>query len=171
MLRYFLVAAVLVVGTAIVATAYHRYHLRIVVRGGRGTMPPRASSALLPSAQSERGLRGAAPWALSALPECMLQTQEWKGTLSEVTAHVPRGARPVAPLSELRYGNCTIFVSRDQAVVHRGDDWLVIPPLAHLYTFVLGRGGERNGVALVRSSCAGERCSSVLRIYRAFAPQ
>lgn len=171
MLRYFVIAAILVVGAIVIVTAYDQYRLRIVVRGGRGTMAPRAEATVRPVAHRERGLRGAAPWALSALPECMLQTQEWTGTLPTVRAHLPHGARQAAPGSALRYGDCTILVSRDQAVVRRGDDVLVVPPVSHLYTFATRAGGTREGVALVRTSCDRGRCTSVLRVYRAFAPQ
>lgn len=170
MLRYFVVAAVLVIGTAVVVTAYHHYELHVVVRGGRGKMAPRAQPSVRPEPRRLRGLRGPAPWALSALPECMLQTQEWSGTLSTVRPHVPHGAQEVTTWSALRYGDCTIYVSHDQAVVHRGEDWLVIPPVAHLYTYAI-HGGARDGVALLRTSCTNGRCSTVLRVYHAFAPQ
>lgn len=164
MLRYFVIASVLVVGTFVGITAYHRYHLPIAVKGGRATMPPHASSSAPPSSHRVQGLRGDAPWALSALPECLVQTQEWKGSLGVVTSHVPRGARAVAPWSVLHYGDCTIFVARGQAVVHRGQDWLRIPPLIRLYTYSSIRSA---GIALVRSVCAGARCPAILRVYRA----
>jgi len=165
-LRYFVIATVLVVGAWAAIAAYHEYRLRIVVRGGSGTMPPHASSSAPPSARYARGLRGAAPWALSALPECLLQTEEWKGTLGAVLAHLPRGARSVPPATTLDYGDCAILVSSNRAVVHRGRDWLTIPPVAHLYTFASSGGG----VALVRSSCAGAECAAVLRVYARSAP-
>lgn len=166
MLRYFVIATVLVVGIFVAVAAYHEYRLHIVVRGGRATMPPRASSSALPNARLARGLRGPAPWALSALPECLEQTQEWKGQLSFVRAHLPRGARAVAPWTVLHYGDCSVFVSHDQALVHRGQDWLSIPPVAHLYTFAAGSAGDEQGVALIRSSCEGAKCAAVLRLYQ-----
>lgn len=166
MLRYFVVATVLVVGVFVAVAAYHEYRLHIVVRGGRATMPPHATSSAPPSEGRARGLRGAAPWALSALPECLVQTQEWKGALTFVREHLPRGAREVAPWTVLHYGDCAVFVSHDQALVHRGADWLSIPPVAHLYTFAVRSSGNEQGVALIRSSCGSTRCPAVLRLYQ-----
>ena len=166
MLRYFVIATVLVVGTAVAVTAYYQYHLHIVVRGGRATMPPRASSSAPPSAHRTQGLRGPAPWALSALPECLIQTQEWKGSLAFVRSHLPPGAHEVRPWTVLHYGDCVVFVSRDQAVVHRGNDWLEIPPVAHLYTFAVFPSDAQSGVALIASKCAASQCTAVLRVYQ-----
>ncbi len=159
MLRYLAIATVLVVGTFVAVTAYHTYALHIRVQGGRATMSPKPNASQTPSRPQARGLRGDAPWALSALPECLVQVQEWRGTASFVRAHLPSGAGAIVPPAVLRYGDCTIFVSDRQAVVHRGEDWLRIPPTAFFY-----RTAE--SLALLRSSCALGRCVAVLRIYR-----
>lgn len=127
-------------------------------------MQPRAAARDVSSHHAPPPLRGDAPWALSALPECMIQTQEWKGTLAWVRGHLPRLARLVAPSSTLRYNNCTIVVSRDDAVVSRGSDRLRIPPIAHLYRFPAANGRPQ-GIALIRSDCVRAACRSVLRIY------
>ncbi len=171
MLRYFVIAAIVVVGIFVGVTVHYRYRLPINVGSGRATMPPHASSSAPPSAHAERGLHGQAPWALSALPECMIQTDEWKGSFDGVRAHLPRNARAVHAWSVLHYGDCTIFVSHDQALVHRGDDWLQIPPIAHLYTFAGAASEGVAGVALIRSSCEERRCGSVLRLYTTKVPK
>lgn len=101
-------------------------------------------------------MRGDAPWALSALPDCLIQQSEATGTLAYVRSKLPRGATAVAPGTVLHYGSCTIFVRDGEALVSRGDDRLRIPPHVTLY-----RVG--NVLALLRDTAArGE-----LRIYKA----
>ncbi|HEY9084992.1 MAG TPA: hypothetical protein VIN40_03510 [Candidatus Tyrphobacter sp.] len=159
MLRYLVIAAVLVVGTFVAVTAYHTYALRIRVQGGRATMPPKPNASQTPSRAPTRALRGDAPWALSALPECLVQVQEWTGTRRFALAHLPRGARAVTPPAVLRYGDCTIEVRDGEAFVRRGADRLRIPPIARFYRMA-------DGIALLRSAgCAGLSCASVLRVY------
>jgi hypothetical protein len=159
MLRYFVIATVLVVGAALLVTAsYHR--LRIEVGAGRGTIAPKPAPPLRPSHAAPRGLRGDAPWALSALPECLIQIEEWEGALSSVRAHLPSGANRIAPPATLRYADCTVRISGQQAFVTRSDTHLRIPPYATFYRL------ERGGLALVRASgCQRPSCPAVLRIY------
>ncbi|MGH7738158.1 MAG: hypothetical protein ACREMP_09880 [Candidatus Tyrphobacter sp.] len=162
MIRYFVIATVLVVGIFVAVTAFHQYRLRIVVRGGKATMTPHASSSVPPHRHLVRGFHAIAPWALSALPECLTPIEEWKGQLRDVRAHLPRGARKVIAPALLQYGNCTVKVLSDSAVVTRGHDRMTIAPIAHLYTY---EDSGTHGVALLRSLCAGLRCRSVLRVY------
>jgi hypothetical protein len=165
MLRYFAVAALLVVGTFVAVTAYHRYSLRIRVAGGRATMAPRPNASETPSRSTQLVLRGDAPWALSALPECLIQVQEWKGTMRYVRSHIPHGASAIAPPDVLHYGDCTIAIHGDEAFVQRGKDRLRIPPLARFYRM-------ESGIALLRSTgCASPACASVLRVYASVRSQ
>lgn len=78
-------------------------------------------------------LRGDAPWALSALPGCLRQTQETRGELDYVRAHLPAGARAIMPPATLTYGTCTISVVGVEAYVRRGSDRLRIPPRVQFY--------------------------------------
>jgi hypothetical protein len=158
MARYFVIAAVLVVGTFVGITAYYHYGLTIKVGTSRATMPPHASSSAPPSAYRHRGLRGDAPWALSALPECLVQTGEWKGPIAAVRAHVPRGAQALVPPQTLSFGDCTLFIDGDEAFVRRGDDRLRIPPHVRFYGFL-------RGLAMLRVACRGGGCPAVLRVY------
>ncbi len=100
-------------------------------------------------------LRGDAPWALSALPDCLIQESEATGTLAYVRSKLPRGATAVGAGTVLHYGSCTIFVRDGEALVYRGGDRLRIPPHVTLY-----RAG--NELALLRDSDA----SGELRVYK-----
>ncbi len=165
MWRYFLIATVLVIGTAILITALHPFRLRIAVGPGRGTMAPKPAPPLPAASMPPRGLRGNAPWALSALPECLIQTEEWKGTASAVRAHLPAGAIRILAPATLHYADCTVTVTDAQAFVVRSDTQLRIPPYATFYRL------SGNGLALLRSSgCAGAQCPAVLRIYSTPGP-
>lgn len=76
-----------------------------------------------------------APWALSALPECLLPQSVWRArTIAGLMVHVPPGAMRIAPGTDLRYRNCTIAVRARDAVVTRGGDRFHIPPLSQFFT-------------------------------------
>ncbi|HUY40972.1 MAG TPA: hypothetical protein VMV82_05335 [Candidatus Dormibacteraeota bacterium] len=159
MLRYFVIATVLVVGTLVAATAYHEYRLRIVVGSGKGYVPPKPAASLAPGHRIRQGLRGDAAWALSALPECMIQIAEWKGRREALTSHLPFTARAVAAPAVLRYGDCAITVVDDEAYVRRGHDRLRIPPHVRFYLIP-------GGIATLRAGCTAGSCAAVLRVYR-----
>ncbi len=90
-------------------------------------------------------MRGDAPWALSALPDCLIPQSESTGTLAYVRSKVPAGATAVPAGTILHYGPCTILVRDGEALVSRGPDRLRIPPHVTLY-----RAGSR--LALLRES-------------------
>ncbi len=160
MLRYFVIATVLVVGAIVAATAYHQYRLRIVVGSGKGYVPPKPAASLAPGRRTPYGLRGDAAWALSALPECMIQTQEWKGRREALMSHLPTAARAIAAPAVLRYGDCAITIVDDEAYVRRGQDRLRIPPRVRFYLIP-------GGIATLRDAgCTGGTCAAVLRLYR-----
>jgi hypothetical protein len=161
LLRYYLIATCIVLTVAVLATAWsNRDRIRATV-SSQQSRPQRFEPASTPhggfQAQGGTGnghLQGDAPWALSALPECLIQRSEATGTLAYVRSKLPHGATAVAPGTVLRYGSCTISVRDGEALVSRGNDRLRIPPHVTLY-----RAG--NVLALLRDTGArGE-----LRIY------
>ena len=96
-----------------------------------------------------------APWALSALPECVLQQSVWRAhTVAGLQPHLPAAAQPVAPGSVLVYRNCTLEVRSNDATVTRGKDRFHIPPDTHFYSY-------DDELIFVRQSKAAE-----LRTYR-----
>jgi hypothetical protein len=98
--------------------------------------------------------RGDAPWALSALPECLTQLSVTTGSPAYVRSHVPAGATPVVPPATLTYGDCTISVADDEAQVRRGNDRFHIPGSVRFF-----RGPAL--LAVLRSGGGGNE----LRIY------
>lgn len=78
-------------------------------------------------------LTGDAPWALSALPECLMQLSESNGSAAYVRAHLPAGAVPIRPPATLHYGDCSVTIAGDEAYVRRGSDRLRIPPSVQFY--------------------------------------
>jgi hypothetical protein len=124
---------VIVVGGAVLATAWvNRDLIRIRIASVyAGSPKPAAPNE--PIAGGGAPLRGDAPWALSALPECLIQTSESTGPSSYVRAHLPPGALAVAPPARLVYGDCAISIVGDEAYVQRGNDRLRIPPHVRFY--------------------------------------
>lgn len=157
MLRYYAVATVLVFAVAIAITAWsNRDLIRIRLASTNLRVPPKPADPYGTGARSNGALRGDAPWALSALPDCLRQRQKTTGPEAYVAAHLPAGMAPVAPGSTLVYGPCTISVAGGEAWVTRGPDRLRIPPNVQFY--------RAPGVlALVRSSGSNYE----LRIYDA----
>jgi len=93
--------------------------------------------------QTPPPLRGSAPWALSALPECFHQDAQRSGTPAFARAKFPAGAVPVPSGVRLVIADCTLDVERRSAVVVRGDNRLLVPPVARFYiagkTLILDR--------------------------------
>jgi hypothetical protein len=77
-----------------------------------------------------------------------------KGPPAYVRAHLPAGARAIAPPATLTYGECRIMISGDEALVSRGADRLRIPPRAQFYR-------AKGMLVLVRESPDGTE----LRVY------
>lgn len=134
MFRYFVLATAIVVGSCIAVTGWvNRDLIRIKIASVYASARPKAEPSSAIGNGSRSGLRGDAPWALSAFPECLQQTSESTGSLAYVLAHLPSGAVEVAPPSTLVYGDCTVFFSGDEAYVRRGTDRFRIPPRVRLY--------------------------------------
>jgi hypothetical protein len=160
MLRYLLLATIIVLGVAMAVAGWvNRDAIRIKIASVYVRVHPKPQPSNEPGVGSSKGLRGDAPWALSALPECLIQTSETTGPLAYVLRHVPSGATPVAVPGTLRYADCTIELAGDEAVVRRGDDRFRIPP--HVRFF------QAPGIlALLRLSSNGND----LRVYEPTRP-
>jgi hypothetical protein len=137
--RYYVIATVIVLSVAVLATAWtNRDRIREAV--SHATPPARYAASSKPHGgfEGESGtgrapMRGDAPWALSALPDCLIQQSESTGTLAYVRSKLPEGATAVPGGTILHYGPCTISVRDGEAVVSRGSDRLRIPPRVTLY--------------------------------------
>ena len=134
MVRYLILSTVIVLSVAVLATAWvNRDLIRIKVGSAYAHVRAKAGGAGAPAPPASAALRGDAPWALSALPECLTQVSESSGPASYVRARLPRGAAPIVPPATLVYGDCTITIAGDQADVRRGADRLRIPPSVQFY--------------------------------------
>jgi hypothetical protein len=155
MLRYYAIATVIVLAIAVLATAWeHRDLIRIRIGSTNLQVSPKPAGAMGPAQTQSGALHGDAPWALSALPDCLQQISESTGSVSYVRSRLPPGSSPVSAGSLLIYGNCTILVGDAELSVRRGPDRLRVPPHVTLYR----AGGE---LALLRMT--GK--SGELRVY------
>ncbi|MDQ2663663.1 MAG: hypothetical protein M3Y18_06475 [Candidatus Eremiobacteraeota bacterium] len=116
---------------------------------------PPAQGGLIAAAQHFGAVYGDAPWALSALPECLDQTRIVTGRPAYVLRHKSERFVRVPP-STLHVADCTLIVRADSILVQRGKDRLRIPPPAQLFRF----GGE---LALLRANAK----HAELRLYAA----
>ena len=130
----------------------HELQIRAVKASG----PPTIGRKQPPSQMRPGPLGAEAPWALSALPECLLQQTVWHArTTAGLQPHMPGAARPIAAGSILTYRNCTLEIRRNDATVTRGKDRFHIPPDSHFYSY-------DDELIFVRQSRAAE-----LRTYKA----
>lgn len=133
MLRYYAIATALVLGIAILATAWaNRDLIRIKIRGTDLRAPAKPYHDA-PSTKRPGDFVGDAPWALSALPECLHQQATASGTVAFVRTQLPADATEVAPHTTMTYADCTISYTGDEALVTRGHDRFRIPPHARFY--------------------------------------
>jgi hypothetical protein len=134
MLRYLVLATIIVLGAAVgIAGWVNRDMIRIKIASVYGAAAPKPEPLTTIGAEAEKGLGGDAPWALSALPECLVQTSESSGPLAYVLQHLPAGAVVVKSPATLQYGDCTITVTDGEAYVRRGADRFRIPPPVVFY--------------------------------------
>lgn len=154
-LKYLAVSTVIVFGVAVVVAAWvNRDLIRIKIASVYARVAPKAGGKLHPAGGPAAGFSGDAPWALSALPECLTQVSESTGSEKYVRAHLPVHLRAVIPPVRLSYGDCTIAIESDQAFVRRGSDRFHIPPSVAFFR----SGGE---LAMIRRSRTGVE----LRVY------
>jgi len=160
MIRYLLLSTVIVFGAvAMVAGWMNRDLIRIKIASVYADSRSKLGTVSVRERGFSEPLRGDAPWALSALPECLTQTSKSTGSVTYVQAHLPLGSVPVAPPATLIYGDCSIRIVGDEAYVRRGIDRLRIPPRAQFY-----RAG--NLLALIRVAREGAE----LRVYEHAQP-
>ncbi|MBV8332755.1 MAG: hypothetical protein JO192_08490 [Candidatus Eremiobacteraeota bacterium] len=156
MLRYLLLSAFIVFGIAIVVAGWmNRDLIRIKIASVYAKVSPKPVPANPAESVSPAPLRGDAPWALSALPECLVQLSETSGPPAFVMSHLPAGAVQIAPPATLHYADCTISLAGDEAYVVRGPDRLRIPPKVWLYR-------SATSLAMVRRDARGTE----LRVYQ-----
>ncbi|HVR47428.1 MAG TPA: hypothetical protein VMT95_12435 [Candidatus Binatia bacterium] len=155
MVKYLILSTVIILSVAVLATAWaNRDLIRIKIGSAYADVRAKPGGAGAPPQLPSAALRGDAPWALSALPECLTQVSESSGPASYVRGRLPRGAAPIVPPATLVYGDCTITIAGDQADVRRGADRLHIPPSVQFY-----RGSGL--LALMREDSHGAQ----LRVY------
>ena len=146
MLRYYAIATCIVLAIAVFVTAWtHRDLIRIRIAPTTLPAPPKAADERASQGSPDIDVYNDAPWALSALPDCLIEERKARGPVSYVRSKLPSGASEIEPGTKLVYGPCTIFVEHSEIRVRRGPDRLRIPPIVTLF-----RSDE--GLALLRIS-------------------
>jgi hypothetical protein len=129
MWRFYLAATILVAAFIFAVTLRKLPHADLRVSASpSGT--PSAPRSQPPASAGSATVRGDAPWALSALPDCARQHSETRGDRAFGSRAIPRDATPVS--GHLQAGPCSIDVGEAGIVVERGKDRLRIPPPARL---------------------------------------
>ena len=147
------------VAAFVVAGVYwNRQNLAIRIKSVFVKAPPKVSQTPPPSKRDESSFIGDASWALSALPECFIQTERASGPLTYVLGQLPAGASMVRPGSAVDVADCHVAIQGDSILVKRGTDRLRIPAPARLYE-------APGSVALLRGANNGYE----LRVYRTMA--
>lgn len=153
-------STVIVFGIAVLAAAWaNRDLIRIKLASvyARVAARPGGAGDLLRATPAP--LSGDAPWALSALPECLVQVSESTGSQDYVRAHLPAHSVRIVPPQRIVYGDCAIAIEKDEASVARGADRLRIPPHVQFY-----RGAGL--FAMIRETAQGAE----LRVYEPARP-
>ena len=127
MIRALALATVLVLAFVVLITSLH-----FGIMGGgetrytssHGTPSPPQNGA--DGSRTASPVRGEAPWALSALPECVTQLSRRSGSRAYAGSAIPRGARPVAPPATLRVADCELHIDGSVATVSRGQKVLTV---------------------------------------------
>ncbi|HEY4433034.1 MAG TPA: hypothetical protein VGM99_01420 [Candidatus Cybelea sp.] len=134
MLKYLAISTLLVLGVAIAVAAWvNRDLIRIKIASVYARVAPKPAAPLHSGGGRAPGFAGDAPWALSALPECLSQVSMSSGSARYVRARIPPGALRIEPPARLTYGDCTIAITGNAALVSRGDDRFRIPPSVAFY--------------------------------------
>jgi hypothetical protein len=158
--RYLALSTVIVLAIAVVVAGWmNRDLIRIKISSVYASAPPKPAPSHPIGGGRDGSLRGDAPWALSALPDCLVQMSEATGPLSYTMQHLPPGSAPVTSPARLHYGDCTILLHGDEAIVRRGVDTLRIPPKIRFYR-------TAQTLSLLRVEGAG----SELRVYQPAQP-
>lgn len=140
---------------AVVVAGYaDRGILAIKIKSVYVRTPPKAANPEPSSTRKAQVFSAAAPWALSAVPECLIQTEKASGSSEYVDRRLPAGFQKLLPGVRLQYGDCTIIVRANDVFMLRGKDAFRIPAPAELY-----RKGRR--LALLYGGARGAE----LRLY------
>ena len=95
---------------------------------------PSAARATQAGTRAQSRFIGDAPWALSALPECLLQRRAFRApSAAGVLRHLPAGSVRVRAGTTLAVRDCTISTRAGDLEVRRGADRFHIPPPSVLY--------------------------------------
>lgn len=138
----------------IVAGYANRDRIKLKIASVYVTVPPKAAQADLATRRGEHALGVAAPWVLSALPECLRQTFEGFGSRAYVSSLLPAGYAIQPSGTQLRFGDCSIVARDKDVLVRRGQDRFYVPAPAQLF---------RKGSSIALMHEAGARVT--LRIY------
>jgi hypothetical protein len=149
---------VLTIGV-VVAAWVNRDLIRIKMASVYARVAPKPGASSSVAIGAVAPLSGDAPWALSALPECLTQLSKSSGSTRYVIAHLPKNAVRIAPPARLAFGDCTIAIDGREAFVRRGGDRFRIPPSVQFY---------RAGAELVMLRAAAG--SVELRVYQPEKP-
>ena len=124
MWRFYLAATVIVAAFVFAVTLRKASppDLKISARASGTPRAPRAQGA---ESSGPSSVRGDAPWALSALPDCARQHEEKRGPAAFVQRSIPAGARAIE--GTLHAGPCTLDITRDGITIVRAGDRLRIP--------------------------------------------
>ena len=129
MWRFYL-AATLIVAAFVFAVTLRKQGSTSIQVSARASGTPSAPRAQAGEKASPSPVRGDAPWALSALPECARQHAERRGPAANVRRAIPPDAREIH--GHLQAGPCSIDVTEDGIQVVRGNDLMRIPPPVRL---------------------------------------
>ncbi|HEX5274603.1 MAG TPA: hypothetical protein VFW34_04945 [Candidatus Rubrimentiphilum sp.] len=160
LLRFYAISAAVVFTAALIIAGYvNRDRFNLKIASVTASVPPKAAQADALARSRGRTLGIAAPWVLSALPECLRQTFEAVGNRAYVASKLPPGyvAQPAG--THLQFADCNLTVETDGVLVRRGADKYYVPPPAQLFK-------RASSIALMHE--AGAR--AILRIYEPAPP-
>jgi hypothetical protein len=133
-LKYLAISTAVVLGIAIAVAAWvNRDLIRIKIASVYARVAPKPAAPRNSNGGRAAGFAGDAPWALSALPECLSQVSKSSGSARYVRARIPSGAARIEAPGRLTYGDCTIAITGHAAVVYRAADRFRIPPNVEFY--------------------------------------
>jgi hypothetical protein len=133
-IKYLAVSTVIVLGIGVLVAAWvQRDLIRIKIASVYARVAPKPGAPSRAQSGATAALSGDAPWALSALPECLTQISKSTGSARYVAAHLPKNAVWIVPPAHLSFGDCAISIDRREAFVRRGNDRFRIPPSVQFY--------------------------------------
>jgi len=138
----------------IVAGYANRDRIKLKIASVYASVPPKATQAYPAARRREYALGIAAPWVLSALPECLRQTFEGFGSRAYVSSLLPSGYAIQPSGTHLQFRDCSIVAREKDVLVRRGQDKFYVPAPAQLFK-------KGSSIALMHE--AGARVT--LRIY------